>query len=315
MDNYQLPGDDGRKMRKSAFMSILRNPELGYIDGATDFCLLPMFADDFKLNGSQRVWLAFLYGVSYSQTTAMRIFFAFPECSITRKGFARFWEANKETLYFNPDRVYLKNNDQVWDSISCFLSLCGDNCSHYWSRIKKDGFKGAYDTIVKQWRYFGPMGAYLFFDAVYGLLPKAYVDPTVLDWPKCGKPVVQGMAHLMYLDELVPGGPYTPEILSRFNKAVDTIQEKTEQPKVLIESTLCAFRKLFKGTRYFGYYSDRMLEECHQVSKLKLPEGLSKRLWEYREQTIPESLLGEKNTWKGIRKERMGIWLNTGKLL
>lgn len=319
MDKYHILGDNGKNTRKKLFLSLLKDPLMGYIDGATDYCMLIPFAEEHLLGDNKRTWLAFLYGLSYSQTTAMRIFLEFPDpLNVSRAAVKKFWFKNKSTLYFNPDRRYLKNNDQVLEAIDCFLDLTEGHCIRYWRCIKKGGFHAAYSEITKHWRYFGPMGAYLFFDAVYGLMPTEYVDPESLDWSHCGKPVGQGMAHLLYLDELVPNVSFTPDIVDRFNDTVDLIQGKTGQPKILIESTLCAFRKLFKGTRYIGYYADRMMVECKEVEAAKrLPDGFAEAIWQYRKETIPARYLGELSNspnWVGIRKSNLKLFLEEGRL-
>lgn len=153
------------------------------------------------------------------------------------------------------------------------------------------------------------MGAYLFFDALYGLCPNTYVDPDRLDWKHSGSTVVEGMAHIMYQDELIKTRDFP---LDRYDRMVDKLQKKSGQPKVIIESTLCAFRKYFKGTRYFGYYADRMLEECVSVDNLA---GVYKPdVWGLRKKSIPKKLRGEDNGWDGIRKNRMKRWIERGKV-
>lgn len=308
MDLYSLPKDDGRSYRKKQFLSLLKNPVKGYIDGATDYCLLPVFAKEYRLSPKQRFWLAYLYGLSYSQTTAIRFFIEFPEMlQVTRPSLEKFWESNKSTLYFNHDRRYVKNNDAVIPAIMNIKRITGNHPLVYWESHIQDGFKSLYRDLKRDWYYFGPMGLYLFFDALWGLLPRWYVDPDRLDWKSCGKTVPEGMAHLLYLDEVIDSKEYP---LDRFDRAVERIQIHSAQPLVIIESTLCAFRKLFKGTRYVGYYADRMMEECEQYGRVLQTEGID--LWKYREQAIPRELLGEFNDWQGIRKDRMDLWLKEG---
>lgn len=310
MDLYKLPKDEGKTYRQKQFVSLLRNPELGYIDGATDYCLLPVFADEEQLNPDQRFWLAYLYGLSYSQTTAIRTFLEFPDLpSVNIPRLNVFWKHNKNSLYFNPDRKYVKNNDKFVPAIKNMKELTGNCPVDYWEELTQDGFQPMYRAAKRDWFYFGPMGLYLFFDALWGLLPQQYVDPDQIDWRNCGKTVPEGMCHLLYWDELIGDKIYP---IDQFNKAVRWICRNTDQPVVLIESTLCAFRKLFKGTRYIGYYADRMMLECEQADEALWDLGVD--IWGYREKAIPKRLLGELNGWHGIRKDRMGLWLKEGVL-
>lgn len=309
MDKYNIPGDSGAPWRRKVVMRLLKED---YIDGATDYCLLVPFAEEHNLSKGQRVWLAFLYGLSYSCTTAIRVFLEFPNSSgIQPKKLRQFWREQKDTLYFNPDRKYIKYNDQLVESVKSFVQSMGAYpYRKYYGICRDSGFDGVYKFIQKNWRFFGPHGAYLFFDAVYGLLPEDYVDPEHLDWKRCGKTVGQGMAHMLYMDELAeqPPASYGPDVLEKFNKIVDKMAELSGKPKVVIESTLCAFRKFFKGTRYDGYYADRMLAECIAVQDF-MPDV---DLWALRRASIPKKYLGEEDGRAGIDKSRLGLWTKEG---
>ena len=309
MDLYNIPGDTGRPFRAQVVRGLLTGT---YIDGATDYCMLVPYADREGLSDEERVWLAYLYGLCYSCTTAIRMFEAFPDINHIRgKDIKTFWRAEKPTLYFNSDKRYIKNNDQVIPAIKSVKDLLGGTT--LLSAIEEasqhgDSFEGLYSHIKKQWRFFGPHGAYLFFDALYGLCPEVYVDPTKLDWKNCGKTVVEGMAHMLYQDDLIESRQFP---LHKYDRAVLKLQELTGQPKVIIESTLCAFRKLFKGTRYVGYYADRMLEECIFVDGLK---GIHTKpdVWVLRKASVPQALRGEDQGWSGIRKDQTKRWLERG---
>lgn len=309
MDLYNIPGDTGKPYRRKLVQKILRAT---YIDGATDYCLLVPYADQNSLDSIERVWLAYLYGLSYSCTTAIKLFEAIPdETHFNKKVLRGFWQDEKPHLWFNPDKKYLKNNDQVVPAIeSRVKSLNKRTLLDEVTEHSEEGtnFKGLYSYILKDWQYFGPMGAYLFFDALYGLCPEVYVDPDEIDWKHCGKTVVEGMAHMRYEDELIETRQFP---ISKFNKTVDKLQETTSQPKVIIESTLCAFRKYFKGTRYLGYYADRMLEECAFVDA---QPGNELDVWGLRKETIPEAFRGEDQGWSGIRKNKLKCWLERGEL-
>lgn len=311
MDLYNILGDTGSPFRRKVVQSLLQEE---YIDGATDYCLLVPYADDERLSNEERVWLAYLYGLTYSCTTAIRLFEVLPSTdNINMKLLRGFWKSEKNTLWFNPDKRYIKNNDQVIPALQSIKERVLSqypSLMHWVMSFSKDGFHNLYKNILLEWDFFGPMGTYLFFDALYGLCPDFYVDPDHLDWKNSGKTVVEGMAHMLYLDELI-GSKEFP--LDKFNRAVNNLQKHARKPKVLIESTLCAFRKYFKGTRYLGYYADRMLEECIFVESATSMRNLPD-VWSLRERAIPKELRGEDNGWYGIRKDRLKNWIERGKL-
>lgn len=312
MIDFGIPNDSLKLRRKIFAQMITPDLDTGYIDGATDYCLLLPFAEDHSLSTEERLWLAFLYGMSYSCTTAIRIHSEFPRLKgISPNRLKKFWAEHKEELWFQPDKRYLKNNNQVIPAIKSIhkLTKCFGSLENYMLPLLNQGFDATYKDILKRWDFFGPMGAYLFFDALYGLCPELYSDPTSLDWKNCGKTVPEGMAHLLGLDEQALR--QTSFDFDRFNKNVDMLSQRFNQPKIVIESTLCAFRKLFKGSRYVGYYADRQLEEC--LATADLLESVD--IWDYRARTIPEHFRGETNGWSGIRKQKCKDFLKHGAIL
>lgn len=313
MIDFGIPGDSIKLRRKVFSQMITPDPETGYIDGATDYCLLQPFADENKLSTEARLWAAFLYGMSYSCTTTMRFMMEFPMVKdVSPRPIKQFWDDYKESLWFQPDKKYLKNNDQVVPAIKCLYKLSHGNLKKYLMPLLKQGFDPTYKEILKNWKYFGPHGAYLFFDAVYGLCPELYSDPEDLDWKNCGKTVPEGMAHLLGLDEQALHKE--PFDFIRFGKNVTMLSEKFGQPKVIVESTLCAFRKLFKGTRYVGYYADRQLAECNATAFV-LNHNYGIDIWDYRAKSIPHHMRGEELEWNGIRKQKCKDFLNLGGVL
>lgn len=314
MLDFGIP-DDSIKLRRKVFTRMMTpDADTGYIDGATDYCLLKPYADEYNLGVEARLWLAFLYGLSYSCTTAMRIQIEFPTISdVNSKKLKQFWADNKESLWFQRDKKYIKNNDQVVPAVKSIyqLSQFHGDLQSYTNPLLEQGFDVMYKDILKRWKYFGPHGAYLFFDALYGLCPELYSDPEDLDWKNCGKTVPEGMAHLLGLDEQALHKE--PFDYKRFGKNVTMLSDKFHQPKILVESVLCAYRKLFKGTRYIGYYADRLLEECSSKDVVLRSHGID--IWSYRKQTIPQHMRGENNSWDGIRKQKCKDFLSLGGLL
>lgn len=312
MIDFGIP-NDSIKLRKQIFKELMTpDAKTGYMDGE-DYHLMYPYAEDNDLTLEQRLWAAFLYGLSYSCTTVFQFMNRFPTIQdVTSRSIKLFWAENKENLWFQPDKRYLKNNDQVIPAIKSLVHLSGGNLTEYMVPLLKQGFDSAYAHILKNWKYFGPSGAYLFFDAIYGLLPQLYSDPTHLDWKNCGQTVPQGMAHLLGLDDQAIGN--APYDIQRYDRAVDRWAKNLDSPKIVIESNLCFLRKLFKGTRYLGYYADRQLCECAAVSNI-LDKQCGIDIWDYRKRTCPKYLRGESNGWEGIRKERYKIFLNTGTLM
>lgn len=310
MIEFGIPEDSVQLRRKVFTQLITPDKSTGYIDGATDYCLLIPYADTHNCDIDMKLWMAYLYGVSYSCTTVFRFLAQFSRLSEVRpKDLKKFWEKHKESLWFQTDKRYLKNNNQVIPAIKSLYQLSHGDLQKYLLPLLEQGFDVTYKEILKNWRFFGPSGAYLFFDALYGLCPELYSEPTHLDWKNCGKTVPEGMAHLLGLDEQA----LHMEVydLDRYNKNVDMLASRFKQPKIHIESILCMFRKLFKGTRYHGYYADRQMVECLNTSDF-VKEYCEIDLWEYRKLCLPLHFCGELNDWQGIRPQKYKDFLKFG---
>lgn len=310
MIDYGVPGDS-KKFRLKTFMKLMTPDEqTGYMDGEV-YQLMRPYAKSRNLSVESRLWMAIIYGLSYSCTTTIRFLEKFPTISdVKPKDLQNFWREKKSTLYFNPDKRYLKNNDQVIPAIKCIYKLSKGNLSSYLLPLLEQGFDVTYNEILKNWRFFGAHGAYLFFDAIYGMSPELYSDPERIDWKRCGQTVVEGMATLLGVDEQIETKTYDYKL---FNEMVDKLAKKTGFPKIVIESNLCFFRKLFKGSRYMGYYADRDLVECLDTADI-LVEECGVDIWELREKTTQDTLRGEIHGWSGVRKEKMKEFLTSGVL-
>lgn len=312
MTDFGIPGDS-LKFRRKIFKELMTpDASTGYMDGE-DYHLLCPYNEDYQPDLETRLWMAFLYGMSYSCTTVLRFITEFPTLADVRpQSVKQFWADNRNDLWFQPDKRYLKNNNQVVPAIKSIYKLSHGNLTEYLVPLLQQGFDTAYREITKTWRFFGPHGAYLFFDAIYGLSPELYSDPTHLDWKNCGQTVPEGMAHLLGLDDQAMG--LEPYDIPLYDKNVDKWAEKLSSPKIVIESNLCFLRKLFKATRYLGYYADRQLCECLATAEL-LEKHCGIDIWDYRARTCPDYLRGEVGGWDGIRKNRYKIFLTTGTLM
>lgn len=313
MLNTGIP-NDSIKLRRKVFSQLMTPDETtGYMDGE-DYELLKPFVQDYKPDVETLLWMCFLYGMSYSCTTTLRFLFEFPTLAdVNPKLLNLFWKENKKDLWFQPDKKYLKNNDQIVPAIKNMYKVSHKNLSEYLIPLLEKGFDTTYKEIIKNWSFFGPSGAYLFFDGVYGWCPSLYSDPTNLDWKNCGQTVGEGMAHLLGLDE--QANHQEPFDVERYNKNVNMLAVRFQAPKIMIESNLCFFRKLFKGTRYLGYYADRQMKECLSTAELVSKHCNGIDMWDYRKRTTPEYLLGECNDWNDIRKYKYKDFLSTGGIL
>ena len=143
------------------------------------------------------------------------------------------------------------------------------------------------------------------------------------DW-KNGSTTTEAIFNANYMDkraEIFKNNPdLTSKDINHLNKTLEKIIDDLNKisPErnwtiLGVTSDMCSYRKLFKSTRYLGYYVDRQQEEILQLQK-NYPEynSMWDYMWEDRKNGIDEKYLGEKNGYVGIQKNRMTSWIERG---
>ena len=109
--------------------------------------------------------------------------------------------------------------------------------------------KEAYD-IVRKWYFFGRYAAYLFLEVYINVFGPGWKDDLYPDWE--------------------PDENYTKGAVSitgtsdhaALNAFLDRARLDTADNVFAIETSLCAVAKFDKGTRWDGYYTERMLSDA-----------------------------------------------------
>jgi len=82
-----------------------------------------------------------------------------------------------------------------------------------------------------------------------------------------------------------------------------------------IETSLCAYRKFHKGSRYNGYYLDRQLDELMRYPMMNEASiDYVNELYELRSRLFPHWMLGECRNWDGIRKQMKKFYIRNGRM-
>ena len=115
MIDFGIP-NDSLKFRRSIFKELMTPDELtGYSDGATDYNLLLAFNEDNQPDVETRLWMAFLYGMSYSCTTVLRFVTEFPTIADIQPRKVKLWREKSCLLKFRfPDLVNKNRGCLVW---------------------------------------------------------------------------------------------------------------------------------------------------------------------------------------------------------
>ena len=313
---FNIPGDQGGTWRWDKLVE-LYHLEDTIQDDPSPSKILALWAEQEHLTPEDKTWLSYLYGLTYSTTTAILIFRRFPslESITSRRELAEFWRDNKQRLYFNRDRRYIKNNNQFVDAIAGLRRFEGKTL---YSQLGWFTDEALYRRIVKHWPYFGRHAAFLFFDAYSKMLNGGKCSlSSISNWNEA-RTIAEGLALATYDDALylrAKNKQLTQADALTLNVLVTKLEQDCGANFTDIESTICAYSKLFKGTRYLGYYIDRFQEELRSAVQNHYPLKEVETLCELRKQVTPQEYLGECNGWVGIRKERCNLWLKEGRLI
>ena len=105
-------------------------------------------------------------------------------------------------------------------------------------------------NIVCNWFYFGRYASYLFLEVYCNVFRPQWVDNIVYGW-EADENYTIGAVSITRSNE--------KSVLDKFlNKA----KIDAEDNAFAIETSLCAVAKFIKGTRWNGYYTERMLEDA-----------------------------------------------------
>ena len=173
--------------------------------------------------------------------------------------------------------------------------------------VQKDGVIDL-DTAIKHiegWTMFGRFSAFLFLEMFVNLVG-AKIENTTIDW-KNGNTATSGLLNLFGYDEAAKLFDKSGKLLlssEKMDEYLGLVMRKIEEAGgsanvTEIETSLCAYRKFYKGSRYNGYYLDRMLEEINSM-QADFPDVIGEVL-DIRKEKFDHRYLGEIGGWNGIR--------------
>lgn len=170
---------------------------------------------------------------------------------------------------------------------------------------------------IRECAFFGRFSAYLLLEAFMGVFGKdGFFSGELNFWE--GDTATSGLLNVMGRDadaDAFDAGALRVLDADSMKKTLDTILSRLHGAGncsiAFVETSLCAYRKLFKGSRYLGYYTDRCLQELN-CTKKAFP-GFSRQLslfTDARLSTLPVKCLGELGGWDGVRKDRKKRFLS-----
>lgn len=261
-------------------------------------------ADRFELNIEQRYWLAFLFSCCYAVPTVYYMYNEFPDYStVNVNRLQRWWTQNKALCLFQTDRLRIKTGDQFVPTFQSYASVVGPSQAIKFQSFRRTSavatYQAAYEEMNKV-KNFGRFTMFLYLEAVARLTGFNMI-PQGLDI-RNSKSSRNGLLYVLGLDDLIDTEPpkSTCLALERQFQALVThlransrIKQHTDVWNT--ETTLCAFKKLVRGTRYLGYYINRQADEITTMQQ-RVVSGVDwSVLWDHRAEHFQPQWLREKN--------------------
>ncbi len=289
-------------------------------DGECNGILLKAFADLHQMTVQERYDLAYFYSVTYCIPSAIIIFRAKKELLKAPDEWAT---AHKSDLIFQSDRRYVRVGNNFQKMMSEYAR---SNC-HAEKFIEKTVMGTKMDiqkavTKVQKWFFFGRFGAFLFVETLCMLMDYKATSASI-SW-KDGDTATSGLMNVFGLDksaehfdreEKLPSNLTEQKLDLLYKKLILHIKTgggDTNATKV--ETSLCAYRKFYKGSRYNGYYLDRQLEELFRYTNSEIKSEV-RELFQLRSKLFAHKYLGELHDWKGVRKDCKTLYKRTGAMM
>lgn len=340
-DSYHIPQDTGTPWRWKRMID--------YIVNAPDDTGLLIRDYSKHWTDSEKVYWAFLYSTCYCLPTSLVMFHSIPLHSIQyatldqlRDTLTIFWNKNKQRLQFQTDRRYIKFRNQWVDAVLSFVSLVLKDIDTsiftparwlFNNTVSNDPY-ATYNNLYRSISSIPNYGRYATILFIRSLVKVTADSPCPIhvatnSYPwKEGRTTTSALMNAIYQDKIAAdfdAGKYRLSLpdIRYLNTLMDTLTAQltlrrpdTDNSIVSVSFDLCAYRKLFKSTRYPGYYVDRAQQEILNLDRDWYHEFpfMIDWFWDARKRLIPHIYLGELNDWTGVRKSLNSDFLQTGRV-
>lgn len=198
-------------------------------DAGVEERMIASLCRHFELSGWDAFRLIYFYTMTYHIPSALDMLID--------------GQRDMKELHFRTDRRYVRCN-------GAYPRLL-EELSHdkYESLLKVKTTQEAYD-IVRKWYFFGRYAAFLFLEVYMNVFTPQWEDNVRYGWEE-GENYTLGAISVTRSKE-------KPEL----DKFLSQAKIDTRDNAFAIETSLCAVAKMDKGTRWNGYYTERMLEEA-----------------------------------------------------
>ena len=279
------------------------------------------FFDRFEYNTEQKLWLIWLYGITYYWPTAYVIWNEFPDMELV--GIDRLNEWNNENysrLRYQTDTKW--NKGHLPAQFESYKKWVGNRTQReaFEEHLTDDPITNFYNLweVANSWHKYGRYTSWFYLQTIHQCTDiNVEVDSLWLHDYSGSKSHRNGLCFAVGKDDWVNEKLTVKQLLFLNNEAKELLAEvKNRFPKTAekadyfaMETALCSFKKLFRvrAGRYLGYYLDRQAEEIKKVT-IDNWTGIDwEPMWDARRETVRNNYLTNE-----INKSKMEIFLDSG---
>lgn len=198
-------------------------------DAGVEERMIASLCRHFELSGWDAFRLIYFYTMTYHIPSALDMLID--------------GQREMKELHFRTDRRYVRCNGAYPRLLE---ELSRDK---YESLLKVKTTQEAYD-IVRKWYFFGRYATFLFLEVYMNVFTPQWEDNVRYGWEE-GENYTLGAISVTRSNER-----------ATLDKFLSQAKIDTRDNAFAIETSLCAVAKMDKGTRWNGYYTERMLEEA-----------------------------------------------------
>lgn len=300
------------------------------------FYMANYIQDKTNMSIEQRYWFSWLYVTSYNGITSWVFFNEFPELNkINLEKFQQWEEISWRKMEFDSDSRF--NKGKIHILLKHYIErLGGKSQEEYFKDLldkkgnKVQSFNNFWNDVIKNFKFFGRWMSFCYAETLYRCLNYPIeCNSLFLDDIGGSRSHRDGLCFLLGKDDWDDHHPnfkgYTKEMISYLVEEGNKLMEESKKvlPQDLfhmveyftLETVLCVYKKFFRQTRYLGYYLDRTYHQIVFGEKQKWKNVDWKLFWDCRKELTQENMLCENLSYKGMNKEFMKEFMNTGRMI
>ncbi len=254
--------------------------------------------------------LAYFYSTTYCCASAV---FLLENRNRIKRDAVAFAEEYKNKLIFQSDRKYVRMRDTFGRMLIEWAKMLSKASGEFNDKFINRNMVSTGEAIVEveRWYFFKRFSAYLFLETYCDILGLTGAHMSGMTYEGDSMTFAGGLFYVFGMDaeaEYVQRHHRLPTDNAFFEELIRELQAEVRSAGgddnfVKLETSLCAYEKFFKGTRYNGYYADRQLGELVEMGEREEFVTACDDVYKARQDAIDHQYLGEANGWDGIRKE------------